>query len=233
MPTCNPEDYMNTQAVEFLGTDTARQLTESPSAPQSSDPIFSIQEQLHAAQRAGNTAQVASLSMQLDTALQRLPQPSPEVPSEEQREEVKAEETSDEELIQSEIFQEINNTVGSEVADQVHNYMNENFSQEEIAEYMDMVDDNDQEAIGVFQAAQQVMQNEALAPSGGAVEAFNDDTSAELISRYGDLGEQLLSLNQQMLSGRISSADAKRLVLSNPELLRVAFDAKSNNLMSY
>ena len=73
-------------------------------------------------------------------------------------------------LKQSEIYQEINNTVGEETADAVHGWMNEHYDEEAVGAYLQLIQDGDQEAIGVFQAAQHAMADPNLAPDGSLEE---------------------------------------------------------------
>ena len=234
----NPEDYLNVGDVELLGPSAVR----LPGAPEKveAQPLptnpLEIQQSLFEAQKRGDHVAIQQLSMALDDSLTQVFEDK----TQPRQEEVRAEDTPDAEepsadVTESEIYREIHNAVGQEEADSVHSWMNDTFDEEEVGQYLQLMQDNDQEAIGIFQAAQRAMKNPELAPDTSIEEytEFNTDTSTELVTRYGDAGEQMIQLNKQFISGQISQAQMIQAVLSDPELTQAAMDAKANNLLTY
>ena len=240
MPECSPEQYLNIGDVELYGPSAIR-LPGQPEKPEAqplpTNPL-EIQQQLFEAQRRNDHVAIQHLSMALDDSLANVfeekTQPKEEIespapnPSEEEQE-------PQSDVSESEIYREIHNAVGTEEADSVHSWMNDNFDEEEIGSYLQLIKDGDQEAIGVFQAAQRAMKNPELAPDTSIEEytQLDDSQSAELVDRYGDAGEQMIQLNRQFIAGEITQAQMIQQVLSDPALAQAAMNAKANNLLTY
>ena len=232
----NPEDYLNVGDVELLGPSAVRlpgQPEKAEAQPLPTTPL-EIQQQLFEAQRRGDHVAIQQLSMALDDSLTQVFEEKTQ-PKEQVEDRAQDVEEPSTDVTESEIYQEINNAVGQETADAVHSWMNSTFDEEEVGQYLQLIQDNDQEAIGIFQAAQRAMKNPELAPDSSIEEytQFNEDTSTELVTRYGDAGTQMIELNKQFISGQISQAQMIQAVLSDPELTQAAMDAKANNLLTY
>ena len=237
MPQCNPEDYLNVGDVELLGPSAVR-LPGQPEKPEAkplpTNPL-EIQQQLFEAQRRNDHVAIQQLSMALDDSLTNVFEEMTSQPKEQVESPAQDVEEPKSDVSESEIYREIHNAVGQEQADAVHGWMNEHFEEEEIGSYLQMMQEGDQEAIGVFQAAQRAMANPELAPDSSLEEytQLDESQSAELVDRYGDAGTQMVELNKQFISGQITQAQMIQAVLSDPALAQAAMDAKANNLLTY
>lgn len=155
---------------------------------------------------------------------QEAPQATPEAPEELVE--------SDVDVSFSEVYRDITATVGAEEADAVHEFMNNNSSQEEIADYMGYLQEGSQEAIAVFQAAK-IAKDAGYEADDVEASSITEDISTELYARYGDDAHSMMELNRQLVSGQITEGQMKMKVLSDPQLLRSCLDAKKRGYLSF
>ena len=112
--------------------------------------------------------------------------------------------------------------------------MNDNFQEEEIKDYLALMNAGDEEALLASNAAQQMMKDESFAPSPDAVQgSIEQDNADQLVDHFGELGQAIVDLNRQLVSGQITTAQMKRTVLTDPALLQAAMQAKALNLITY
>lgn len=241
----NPEDYLDVEALEFLGPNALKQQQQVPPTPAAPVPtegperIFAIQEQLFAAQRSGNNAQITLLSMQLDDALQSQPQAAPQGTPEASGEEKELPKTtSSQEQLEadynaSEVKAELTNKFGPAEVNRVHEWANENLSEEELGEYLGLIGSDNPEAILAFDSLKTMASDSRLAPSVEEYTTFSDQETHALISQYGDHGEIVVNLNNQYMSGQITESEMKRAVLSDPTLALSVFQMKRDGLIDF
>ena len=238
----NPEDYLNVEALDFLGPNAIKPQPELPTpvAPAAND-VFAIQEALHDAQRRGDMSQITRLSIQLDEALSAKPVEAPSASSEAPGEEKELPKTtaSQEQLEErynaSEVKAELTSKFGEAEVERVHSWANDNLTQEELGEYLGLIGSDDPEAVIAFDSLKTMASDPALAPDPDGVEytAFSNDETHALISQFADHGEIVVNLNQRYLSGQITEAEMKRAVLSDPQLALSVFQMKREGLISF
>lgn len=246
-----PEMWMNTEAVELYGPGAIQtpqqQLAnqaESSSAPEPSQDIFAVQQQLLQAEAQGNHLAVQQLSMRLDDMLSGMTA-APKVDAEgttdepsgraSERSETPESPSEDDEidLRQSDLFQQINEAHGPQKADEVHSWMNDNLSESELGDYMSQLQAGDAEALQAFQAAKSAIDQGVQLSAEVEASAFDDNTAFLIEDRFGANGTKIVQLNQQVASGAISQSQLKRMVISDPSLLADAIKAKAAGLISF
>jgi len=141
--------------------------------------------------------------------------------------------SEEQDITHSEMYRDITSTVGAEEADAVHTYMNDTCSEEELGEYLELVQANDAEAVAIFQAAQTAKNSGYESDPEFEPNRFEADLSAQLVDEFGSEGEQMVQLNEELLAGRITSSQMKQHVMTNPTLLRAALSAHSRGLISF
>ena len=235
----NPEDYLNVEALELLGPNAIKPQVELPTPTAPADDVFAIQEALHDAQRRGDVSLITRLSIQLDDALSAKPVEAPSASSEAPGEEKEAPKTtaSQEELDArynaSEVKAELTSKFGAEEVNRVHEWANENLSDEELGEYLGLIGDDNPEAVLAFDSLKTMAGDPDLAPSVDEYQAFSQEDTNALISQYGDHGEIVVNLNQRFLSGQITESEMKRAVLSDPQLALSVFQMKREGLIDF
>ncbi len=204
MPEFNPESFMDVEAYEFYGPNykELKQQYEGKPAP--------AQPTQNATQQVLKEEPVSEPQSRVSDA-----QEAPEEPL-----------TDDVDVSFSEIYRDITASVGPEEADAVHEFMNNNSSQEEIADYMEYLNAGDQEAVALFQAAK--IAKDAGYEGSGEIEStgLSEEAMAGLLDRFGDVGEVIIGLNSKLVNGDISAAEMKLTVMSDAALLRSCLQAK-------
>ena len=238
----NPEDYLPVDDYVLRGP-SALQAPSQPASPVSQEPasLDSVHQALMAAERRGDYGQVGILSAQLDDLLSQVPTTAPSSSQEPSQEpsgttqEASTQEEVDASYNASEVKQALNGTHGAEEVNRVHAWCNDNLSDEDLSEYLGLIQSDDQEALVAFQSLQKLASNAHYAPESEGVEyeSFSDEGVNTLISNYGDHGETMVRLNQQFLAGQITQQQMQRAVLSDPMLAMSVFDAKSKGLITY
>lgn len=204
-----PSDWMNVEDDLFYGPG------QRPSQPEVQTQAVPQQEP---SQELPEPSQVASSDAQEDIDLT----PDP------------VEDNSEEEdITRSDMYRDITSTVGAEEADAVHTYMNDTCSEEELGEYLSLVQSNSPEAVAIFQAAQTAKNSGYEASEDFEPNRFNTDLSAQLVDEFGSEGEAMVQLNEDLIAGRITSSQMKQHVMTNPVLLRAALSAHSRGLISF
>lgn len=150
-----------------------------------------------------------------------VPQEAPEEP---------VEESGDVSL--SEIYRDITATVGAEEADATHAFINSNATEEELSEYLGLLKSGSQEAVAIFQAAKEA-KDAGYEDTIDEYYPLSEDSSAQLIDRFGGSGQDIVTLNQQLMSGQITDIQMRAQVLRNPSLLRTALEARSMGLIAF
>lgn len=245
MPEITPEMYLDVDALELHGPSALSNQSASPSPAPNLNDIDQVQQALFAAQRREDHAQISLLSTRLDDLLAATPTGKPEAAPEplaeapESPQETPEPSSEDKALIESfeasEVLLDLNNTVGEEVVGQVHDWANEHLPEDQLRNYMKMVSSNDPEAVGAFQAMQTLSQQEDAAPDPEGVqpEAFDEDTSSQLVDRFGDMGQVMVMLNQKVTAGEVEWKDVQQFVMSRPQLMQAAVEAKKLGLLNY
>ena len=201
----------------------------------------SVHQALIDAERRGDYGRVGILSAQLDDMLSQVPVSAPDSTQEPAEEpsgttkEASTQEDVNARYDASEVKQALNGTHGAEEVNRVHAWANENLTDEELGEYLGLIQSDDQEALVAFQSLQKMAGNDHYAPDPEGVEysSFSQESTNTLIANYGDHGETMVRLNQQFLSGQITQQQMQRAVLSDPMLAMSVFDAKSKGLITY
>ena len=239
-----PEAYLDVSALEMVGPNAYRQQQQAiqsqaePSSSTSPDAeLHALQQQLHQAQRTGDTSQIERLSHQLDSQLAALHQPSqidPQAPSkaspvQSTQEELNARYTA------SEVHSELKGKHGVDEVNRVHSWANDNLTEDELGAYLGLIGSDDPEALLAFESLKQMASDESLAPDPDGVEyaSFDESQASALVERYGDHGEIMVNLNRQYLAGQITEQQMQRAVLSDPSLAMSVFSAKAQGLISY
>lgn len=230
-----PDQYLNLDNVEMYGPSSIRLANEpAPVAETQPTTVDEVATALRQAQQRGDHGAIGLLSAQLDSLVANSSAPTNQVAAEATSDAPEAPQEPVEDVRQSDLYQEINAVQGQQEADRVHGWMNENFSQEEVSDYLSAMSSNDQEAIAVFQSAQNMMKDAAFAPSADLdYSPFNDTQAHALTDAFGEQGQELLDLNKQLLSGALTERQMQKHVLSNPALMRVAMQAKAQGLINY
>ena len=197
MPEYNPESYMDVEAYEFYGPNYKE-----------------LKQQFEGKTPAAQPTQNATQQVIKEEPISE-PQEAPEEPV-----------ADDVDVSFSEIYRDITASVGAEEADAVHEFMNNNSSQEEIADYMEYLNAGDQEAVALFQAAK--IAKDAGYESSGEIEStgLTEESMTGLLDRFGDVGGEIIDLNSKLVNGELSAAQMKVAVMSDPSLLRVCLQAK-------
>lgn len=230
-----PDQYLDLSNVDMFGPSSIKPLGyQQPAPAPAPTTVDEVAAALRQAQLNGDHGAIGLLSVQLDDLVANFTAPNQQQPQKPVSDAPKAPEEPVADVRQSDLYQEINAVQGQEEADKVHSWMNENFSEDEVADYLTAVNSNDQEAIAVFQSAQNMMKDVAFAPSEDLeYTSFNESQAHALTDAFGEQGQELLSLNQQYLSGAITERQMQKHVLSNPSLMRVAMEAKAQGLINY
>ena len=223
-----PEDYLPVEALELHGP-SAIEPKPPADAPAAND-IFSVQERLFKAEASGDHLAIHRLSIQLDDMLAAVPNQGAEESSSEAPE--GPSEVDEIDVRQSDLYLQINDAVGQEKADNVHSWMNENLSEDEVSDYLTQLTEGNQEAIQAFQAAQQAM-DQGVGLDSDDPTSIPDAEQEQLVDHFGDNGQKLVEMNKALMAGSASITDLKRLVMSDPSLLADAFKAKAMNLISF
>ncbi len=202
MPEFNPEQFLDVEALDFYGPD------------------YKNLKPLYEGKQAADVDASQPLPTQ-HTEPVSTPQEAPEEPLE-----------SDVDVSFSEVYRDITATVGADEADAVHEYMNDNSSQEEIADYMAYLKAGDQEAVAVFQAAK-IAKDAGYEAEDYEASAITEETHNELVARFGDEGDQILELNRQLMAGQITDSQMRAKVIGDPNLLRTCLAAKAAGLLTF
>ena len=221
--------YLDVSALELHGPSAIQQKAPE-AAPAANESIFDVQERLLKAEATGDHLAIHRLSMQLDDMLAAVPNQGAEESSSEAPE--GPSEVDEIDVRQSDLYLQINDAVGQEKADNVHSWMNENLSQDEVSDYLTQLTEGNQEAIQAFQAAQQAM-DQGVGLDSDDPTSIPDAEQEQLVDHFGDNGQKLVEMNKALMSGSASITDLKRLVMSDPSLLADAFKAKAMNLISF
>lgn len=251
-----PADYLDLDGLEMYGPGQHPTQPQQQAAPVAAPPvqqqqqtsngdehIFALQRQLFEAQRNGDHARLGVLQVQMDEALQGLTGPSQEAPNAGQPQQQQQQPSEDDPVDQqkldqkyaeSQVRQDLINKYSAEEVQRVHDFANQTLSEDEVMDYIELLYNDSPEAIMAFDSLKQMADNPAIAPEA-AVEytAFDQGQASELEARFGDLGREMVILNQQFLSGQITRADMQRHVLSDPALTMACFQAKAAGLITY
>lgn len=134
----------------------------------------------------------------------------------------------------SETLLELNEAVGSDTVDAVHEWANEHLPEDQLRSYMELVSSGDHnEAVQAFQAIQQASKATDGAPEGTEPEVFDQDTTFNLVDRFGEYGETMIKLNTALTEGEATFEDIAKYVSRDPQLLDAVMQAKAAGLISY
>ncbi len=197
MPEITPDQFLDVEALAFYGPNYKE-----------------LKPQFEGKTPAAKPTQNATQQVIKEEPVSE-PQEAPEEPL-----------TDDVDVSFSEIYRDITASVGAEEADAVHEFMNNNSSQEEIADYMDYLNAGDQEAVALFQAAK--IAKDAGYEGSGEIEStgLSEEAMSGLLDRFGDTGSLIIDLNSKLVNGGISASEMKLTVMSDPSLLRACLQAK-------
>ena len=129
---------------------------------------------------------------------------------------------------------EVINEFGQEAYEKTMDWAgNSLMSDSTIASVNEILQQDSEDAVVAFQGLQELSGlSEDVFTSSDQVEHFDESRANELTERFGQAGEQLVTLNAALASGKASSADVLKLALSNPQLRNAAVQAAKEGLIN-
>ena len=102
-----------------------------------------------------------------------------------------------------------------------------------IASINEVLQSDSQDAVVAFQGLQDLsgLSEEAFS-SADTVQAIDEDLANHLAERFGEAGEQMVTLNAALMAGQATPADVLKLALNNPKLRNAAMTAAREGLLN-
>ena len=130
--------------------------------------------------------------------------------------------------------QEVINEFGAEAYNKTMEWAsNSSMSDATVASINEVLQTDSQDAVVAFQGLQDLsgLSEEAFT-SVDQVQHLSEDLANHLAERFGQAGEQLVTLNAALAAGQATSADVLKLALSNPKLRNAAMTAAREGLIN-
>ena len=237
-----PEMYLNVGDVELRGPSAIRTFGEAePVAAPAPATLEEVTSALRQAQLRGDTAAVGLLSAQQDdlingvyTAPEEQPTQNDTTPTEEEVEAPEADpEASPEGFTESAFNKALVNELGGEGADAILATINATGDEAVIEAFLASAQSEDTSYAEEVTSWARLANQAGATPSGELnVEGYTESQIAELqhASSYAD---EIVSLNQQLVSGQISQAQLFQAVIQEPGLMAEAVKLRAQGLISF
>ena len=130
--------------------------------------------------------------------------------------------------------QEVINEFGAEAYNKTMQWAGDSaMSDATVASINEVLQSDSQDAVVAFQGLQDLsgLSEEAFT-SADQVQHMSEDLANHLSERFGQSGEQLVTLNAALASGQAKPADVLKMALSNPKLRNAAMTAAREGLIN-
>lgn len=129
---------------------------------------------------------------------------------------------------------EVINEFGEEAYQQTMQWASDSsMSDATVASINEVLQSDSEDAVVAFQGLQDLSRlSEDSFDSVDDIREIDEDLANHLIERFGEAGEQMVTLNAALVAGQATTADALKLALNNPKLRNAAMTAAREGLLN-